>query len=394
VEGVRPDIRIINNSLLGIDWYINQLRYKVNQSDPIDVIWTPEQIEGDNRNYITYQADPSKPQDKYYPLYDVMKNEMGKPVIDEETGRDIGPQTFGEKRFSIPVDTTLVRRNGTVNANDIVVPEVNFELPPQGNRAPYIQKNDLAILNIIAANNWMRPIYFTSPYGNLGFGDYLRKDGLTYRLVPIRTQRPQDKWILNQRVGLTRDLNIDSAAKNVGEKFVFTSKKGAYFDEENRRHGLSIRSAFAETAGDLADAGRKEEGLKLINKSASLIDSKDLPYAMISRDGSHNLYCLLYLEACYKAGNLQLAERVKQDLKKDIQQQRSYYNYLKDEREDLFTSLETEARNNEIMSMIVDDIEKAYTRKPQTNAPVEGKNQTIVTNIKDSSKGKDSAAKK
>src|SRR4029434_6176537 len=66
VEGVRPDIRIINNSLLGIDWYINHLRYKVNQSDPIDVIWTPEQIEGDNRNYITYQADPSKPQDKFY----------------------------------------------------------------------------------------------------------------------------------------------------------------------------------------------------------------------------------------------------------------------------------------------------------------------------------------
>ena len=394
VEGVRPDIRIINNSLLGIDWYINQLRYKVNQSDPIDVIWTPEQIEGDNRNYITYQADPSKPQDKYYNLYDVMKNEMGKPVLDDETGRDVGPQTFGEKRFSIPVDTTLVRRNGTVNANDIVVPEINFELPPQGNRAPYIQKNDLAILNIIAANNWKRPIYFTSPYGNLGFGDYLRKDGLTYRLVPVRTQRPQDKWILNQRVGLTKDLNIDSAAKNVGEKFVFTSKRGAYFDEENRRHGLSIRSAFAETAGDLADAGRKDEAMKLITKSAGLIDSKDLPYAMISRDGSHNLYCLLYLEACYKSGNMQLAEKVKQELKKDIQQQRSYYNYLKDEREDLFPALETEARNNEIMSMIVDDIEKAYTQKPQTSVPVEGKNQTIVTNIKDSSKGKDSAAKK
>lgn len=30
VEGIRPDIRVINNSLLGIDWYINQLRYKIN----------------------------------------------------------------------------------------------------------------------------------------------------------------------------------------------------------------------------------------------------------------------------------------------------------------------------------------------------------------------------
>jgi len=45
------------------------------------------------------------------------------------------------------------------------------------------------------------------------------------------------------------------------------------------------------------------------------------------------------------------------------------------------------------MSMIVDDIEKAYAPKSQTTAPVEGKNQTIVNNIKDSSKGKDSTKK-
>jgi hypothetical protein len=393
VEGVRPDIRIINNSLLGIDWYINQLRYKVNQSDPIDVIWTPEQIEGENRNYLTYQPDPSKPQDAYYPLYNVMKNEMGKSAIDEETGRDLGPQSFGEKRFSVPVDTTFVRRNGTVNANDTVVSELRFEVPLQ--QGGYIQKNDLTILNIIAANNWKRPIYFTSPYVNLGFGNYLRKDGLTYRLVPIITQRPQDKWIINQRVGLSRDMNLDSATRNVMEKFAFTSKKGAYFDEENRRHGLSIRTTFAEVAGNLADIGKKDTALRLINKCESMIDSRDLPYAMISRDGTHNLYGLFYLEACYKAGNLQLAQKVNQALRKDIQQQRIYYNYLRDERDDLFVQLEGEARNNEIMGMIIDDIEKAYTQKTQTNIPpVEGKNPTIVNNIKDSNKRKDSGHKK
>ncbi len=56
VEGVRPDIRIINNSLLGIDWYINQLRRKVNDADSVDVIWTQEQIEGHNREYVRYRA--------------------------------------------------------------------------------------------------------------------------------------------------------------------------------------------------------------------------------------------------------------------------------------------------------------------------------------------------
>ncbi|HEV8283217.1 MAG TPA: DUF2723 domain-containing protein [Chitinophagaceae bacterium] len=391
VEGVRPDIRIINNSLLGIDWYINQLRYKVNQSDPIDVIWTPEQIEGENRNYIYYQPDPSKSEDTFYPLYQTVKDVWGKPVLDED-GRDVGPQTFSERKFTVPVDTAFVRRNGTVNADDTVLSQLRFEVPMQGNRL-IIQKNDLTILNIIAANNWKRPIYFTSPYTNLGFGSYLRKDGLTYRLVPVVTQRPQDKWIINQRVGLLQNMNVDVAAKNLMDKFVYTSKPGVYFDEENRHHALSIRSTYAEAAGDKADKGKKDDGMKLLNKCESMIDSKDLPYAMISRGSSHNIYGLLYLEACYKVGNMQFAEKVNQALKKDIQQQRSYYNYLKDERDDLFSTLEDEARNNEIMLMILDDIEKQYTQKTQTNPPVEGKNPTIITNIKDSNKGKDTNRK-
>jgi len=395
VEGVRPDIRIINNSLLGIDWYINQLRYKVNQSDPIDVIWTPQQIEGHNRDYLQFVADPSKSQDTYYNLYDVMKNEMGKSVVNEETGRDEGPQTFGERKFFVPVDTMLVRKNGTVNPGDTVVDQMRFEMPLQSNRL-IIQKNDLTILNIIAANNWKRPIYFTSPFFNLGFGSYLRKDGLTYRLVPIVTQRPQDKWLIAQRVGaLSSDMNIDSASRNLLEKFVFTSKRGTYLDEENRRHGLSIRTTYAEAAGDNADMGKKDVAKQLLNKCESMIYNGDLPYAMISRQAAHNIYGLFYLEACYKAGDSPLAQKVKTDLRKDLQQQKNYYNYLKSDREDLFSTLESEARDNEIMLMILDDLEKFYEPKTQTGVPpVEGKNPTITTNIKDTGKRKDTGRRK
>ncbi len=46
VEKIRPDLRVINYSLLGTDWYINELRYRVNESAPTDVIFTPQQIEG------------------------------------------------------------------------------------------------------------------------------------------------------------------------------------------------------------------------------------------------------------------------------------------------------------------------------------------------------------
>ena len=91
---------------------------------------------------------------------------------------------------------------------------------------------------------------------------------------------------------------------------------------------------------------------------------------------------------------MQLAEKVRAALKKDLEQQRSYYNYLRDQREDLFTTLEMEARDNEIMLLILDDLNKAYGPKTQTSVPpVEGKNPTIITNIKDSGKTKDSGRK-
>lgn len=389
VEGVRPDIRIINNSLLGIDWYINQLRYKVNESDPIDVIWTPEQIEGHNREYIEYQADPRRSAETYFPLYEEMK-ELGKPSLDEETQRDAGPGTFPVRRFSVPVDTALVRKNGTVNPTDTVLTEMRFEIPMQQGSRLGIQRNDWMILNMIAANGWKRPIYFTSPYGSMGFGDYLRKDGLTYRLVPVKTKNP-DNWIVRTYM---RENNLDVIEKNLVNKFVYTSKRGAYFDEENRRHALNLRTTYAEAAGDMADAGRKDKALNLLHKCESMIPKEDLPYAMIGRDNGHNVNGLIYLEACYKAGEMQLAEKIRLALKKDLEQQQKYYQYIKTEREDLFAGFDGqdgEAAKNDYCLFLLKMLEDKYhpAAKPNVNETQKGP----IINNPDTTKRKDSNKK-
>jgi hypothetical protein len=298
--------------LLGTDWYINQLRYKVNESAPIDPIWAAEQIEGATRD-VVYNApkpgvDPNQPMD----LYTMMKDWAGSDDPNKmEQGRDGGMlNIFPTKKVFIPVDVNVVKQNGTVNASDSVLSRVDFELPKN-----MIFKNDAAILNIIAANKWKRPIYFTSPDGaGLGLQPYIRQDGLSYRLVPVKNA----------------DVNRDWVVDKMMNKFVFGSanKPGVYFDEENRRHLNSIRLAYAQASSNLADNGRKEEARKMLNKCDKMMLAENFPYGMVGRNQMHNQYSLQMLIAAFKAEDSVLANKIKKSVKKDLEQQVSYLNSL------------------------------------------------------------------
>ncbi|MFZ9388422.1 MAG: protein O-mannosyl-transferase family [Chitinophagaceae bacterium] len=401
VEGVRPDIRVINNSLLGIDWYINQLRYKINDADSVNVLWSPEQIEGHNREYLRYRAqgDPNV----YYDLYDVMKNVLGKPNVNPETGRDEGYGSFPVAKFRVPVDTALVRKNGTVNANDSVLSEIKFEIPKDKLDGGLV-RSDFIILNIIATNQWKRPIYFTSPFGELGFAPYLRKDGLAYRLIPVYSSGTQENWLVHRtlrEVGLggtsVRDNNQAVIFENLYTKYRFggADRKGIYFDEENRRHLLNLRALYGEAAGNLADAGRMDEAKKLLEKVETGILPENMPYAMVSRYGSHNQQNLLFLEACYKAGKPELAEKVRQSLRKDMEQQKAYYIAMNggntpnisqmgsETNEPNFQGLMLEYRINEAMMIVLDEVEKKYAPEKQVKKPaVENPAPTINNTVK------------
>ena len=302
VEGIRKDIRVINYSLLGIDWYINQLRYKVNESPAIDVIWSADQIEGSKRDYIEYRPNASMPDDKFYNLYDVMKNYVGKDNPDND-------YSFPVKNVTVPVDVATAIKNGTVNATDSVLSSLDFSLPRNA-----LMKNELAVLNIIAANNWKRPIYFTNAGAELGFDQYLRRDGLSYRLAPVKNSRVNTDWMLDK---LTNKFAFGNA-----------DKAGVYFDEENRRHLGGIRSAYAELAIDLASKNRKEEAKAVLNKVDKMMHESNFGYGLTSRGNLHNRNSLLFLEACYLAGDQALIQKVSAAVKKDLQQQVTYYNTL------------------------------------------------------------------
>jgi hypothetical protein len=366
VEGVRPDIRVINTSLLGIDWYINELRYKVNQSDAIDVIFSADQIEGRKRDYVMYQAKPNIPENRYYDLYDMMKNYVGSDDPSKMLDRGNGDlyNTFPVHKVSVPVDGSLVRSNGTVNANDSVVNELRFDIPKNG-----LMKNDLALLNVIAANRWKRPIYFTSTQSTgLGFDQYLRKDGLTYRLIPV----------------MNSYVNTDYMKDKLMNKFRFGNANvpGVYFDEENRRHLNTIRRAYSELALDLSFKNRKAEAREVLQKVDKMMLSGNFPYGMAARGNEHNRLSLIFLEACYRADDKELAAKVMKSVKTDLQQQIRFYNGLTGRKAE---NMEYDKGNVQNMLRDMDQMDQMYSGKkapnPESGTPSAADSEAILKQL-------------
>ncbi|HZK63101.1 MAG TPA: DUF2723 domain-containing protein, partial [Puia sp.] len=320
VEGIRTDVRVVVNSLLGTDWYINELRYKINKSAPFDVIFTPEQIQGNNRDVTYYQKLPGFDQNKYYDLYDMMKNVIGSddPKYTNQQ-EDETYNLFPVKKFSVPVDLNTVKENGTVNAGDSVLSELHIDIPNKN----YLLKNDLAVYSVIAANHWKRPICFTSTQelNDLGIAKYVRLRGLSYQLVPV------------EKGG----VDNDAAYKNIMEKFGYgnADKEGVYYDEENRRHLNSIRMAHSQVAFSLIDAGKKDSARNVLEHFDKGVRESNFPYGMTTNRGNQqDGISADFLQACYLAGDSTLARKVEASLKKDLQQQMRYYKSMGDETSD------------------------------------------------------------
>lgn len=340
VEGIRPDVRVIITTLISADWCINQLRYRINKSAPVDMLWNAAQIQGSKRDIATYQALPQFPDNKYYDLEGVM-GYMGDDKNLDDRGYGILPM----HKVAVPVDEKIVRANGTVNPADSIVKALQIDIPKNN-----LYKNDLTILNVIAANKWKRPIYFTMPYTDLGLGNYMRREGLSYRLVPVQNS----------------PVNDDHMTDVVMNKFGFGSANlyNVYFDEENRRHLNIIRRADAELALDLAFKNRKEDARKVLEKTDKMMLQSNFPYGMVSRSNDHNRQSLLFLEACYRADDKQLAAKVSASVRKDLQQQLIYYNSLEGDKADF---MQYEKSSTQSMLSDMDNLEKEFKGKATLN---------------------------
>ena len=246
VEGVRPDVKIVNLSYLTSDWYANQMRRQSYTAAPIHFTAKPEDIAFGKAD-VTLPGRDSAPADLLTSLKGLYAGSYRKsgsyPMLPSSV-------------VTIPVDRNTVIKRGLVSPRDTaqIVNEIVIDLANSNavRSKGYLSLGELLMLDIIATNaadGWKRPIYWCSTVGNeyhLGFSDYLRSTGMTHQLVPTRQSGLPPRT----------DRAYDVVTKyKWGGADVATKDKHPYYDETARRMLVTTRNSMTEVASELIYEG-------------------------------------------------------------------------------------------------------------------------------------------
>jgi hypothetical protein len=330
IEGVRTDVRVVNTSLFQTDWYIDQMKRKAYDSDPIPSQLTHNQYRGGTRDVIIRReiTKDTLPIKDFMDFISSEKPSTKFRFVTEKQGEDpsqypthlLNSNYFPTRSISIPVNKDAVLKNGVVKQKDADKIEDNLYTQIEGS---YIYKNRLLMLDIIANNNWERPIYFTG--GAFGaedyvwLKDYLQLDGMCYKLVPIKTAvdraNPYDMGRVDP--DLMYDMVKNWKWGGSGEDI--------YYDIETRRNGITYRGNLARLIEQLIN----EEELDKAEEIADIAMEK-MP---VDKFG---FYSLLepYVSAYYEIGNIEKGRALYKDVAKKYQENLMYYSSLTIENQD------------------------------------------------------------
>lgn len=272
VEGIRTDVRVVCLELLNTDWYIDQMVRKAYDSDPVPFSFSQSQYRQGTRDVVLFHDYHDMKVQGYIPVKELIEfvkmddNDHRVPVT-----RDTYYNYFPTKNMRVPVDSATVVDNGTVPKElaHRIVKNIDWTLSGE-----YVQKNDLMVIDLLAQNNWKRPIYFaaTAPASSyLNLAPYLQLEGLAYRLVPIKQNEKEA-----QETRIATDIMYDKIMKFAWGGM---DKPGANLDDVFIRScALNIRQRFGSLANALIEEGKKEKAIKVLDKVIAVTPAENVPY--------------------------------------------------------------------------------------------------------------------
>jgi len=276
VEGYRTDVRVANLSYLQSGFYIETMSRKAFESDALPFTLPVEKYVDGERVQLPVEELIKEPT----PIRKVVEfagSDDPKAKVDL-SGRGDFFNFIPVREFIIDVDSAHVIATGAVrpyHADRILKPMIwKFS-------NDMAIKDDLAVMDFIAGNNWERPLYYSvtvPPSTYIGLEKYFILEGMAYRVSPVTIDQ--------QGQGETGMVDTQEMYDNMMNNFRWgnADKKGVYLDENNRRMFDVFRRQFAKLAMALAAEGDTVRAVAAVQKGLSIVPPDKMPYNYFSLD--------------------------------------------------------------------------------------------------------------
>lgn len=326
VEAYRTDVRVVNLVLLNTDWYIEQLKRKSYKSEPLSFSLPADKYR-DGINNIVYVI---KNNESYFlkDIIDDIKNEE-RQFIRKTVSGDIC--IIPSNIFELPLDI-MTKCTDTIYENNISKknPVLLWEF-----KRNYLLKSGLMQFDLLANNNWERPLYFinSGDEGALSLEDYFQLEGLAFRLV---TEGSKSKDVFFEPGSINTELLYDNLMNNFS--WGRMDKKEVYLDHYNIRvlSLIKFRKLFLRLSEALIDQGKTREAEMVLDRCMELAPNNKLPYdhyvsGIRYTDKDNNEISLTgIIEMYFKCGAIDKGNSIMKEFASILKQDLNYYDSLKE----------------------------------------------------------------
>ncbi len=269
VEGIRTDVRVVNLSLLNTDWYIRQMRRAAYESEPVPFTIPEEKVEAEKLSYMLVDSRSTQPME--------LSAAMTAALDENPAGKyDAGGQLIDvlpSKSLYLNVDSMAVVKNQVIEP--AMYPRMDKRMNWELGGRRYITKADIMVLDLIAHNNWKRPIYFAVTTGDeayIGLKKYFQLEGLAYRLTPVRQTEEEE--------GMGGRVATDIMYNNVMNHFAWggMDQPGVNLDENCTRMTGNLRMQMSILANALIIEGKKDKAMKVLDLCLEKMPDENIPY--------------------------------------------------------------------------------------------------------------------
>lgn len=306
IEDFRPDVRQVLTTFLAIDWYGNQLNNNFEGCGSVPISFSDKELLMNTNQYFPVMAQIDSSIDARE-MVQFIKNSDKRTQVQTNAGEFLNYIPGKNLSLAVNVDNFLNESSYLEIERSDVPSRIHFSINKN-----YLSRDELLVLDILANNDWKRPVYtiYFQIFQEIGLADYLHREGMLFRLLPYKNNSilHNRKTFANHQYEL---ITNEFVWGNVNNPTVFVDHTIKQMVESFR-----FRQMFTDLAEELINIGENEKAEKLIDLAQANFPQSQFKFCYFSANMA---------KCYYKMGAMEKADALVEDIYQSASQNLHYY---------------------------------------------------------------------